>query len=616
MKRFLLFSILIVVSITLSVPARAAFEHQIFGVRPMGMGGAFTAVCNDSNALLWNPAGLVHVKQKEVTLMDSRHYKLTYGPELKSNFAGLVVPLTRMGVIGLGYTNFGNKDVLTEKSGSMSYAFEPRDMVALGLSVKRMSLVPNIDITNDPAIKQHDSFGADFGILFNPHGKLKFGAMVRNAGADIGDDQDSVSPDYTLGIAFQPWDRLTTAVDFVVKKDIGGSAGKSWKMTGGVEYLMGEYVALRGGYANNSICAGLGFKKERAQLDYAFFRHDIGDTHRASLTFRFGKEQPKNQLHEPEEMPRISKFPVEKSEQAFKRIEQEQVEQSKLEKLERFKILPTGKLEQQMEGYKHRELAQMKNMIESEEKLNEAEILLKSNSKMEIDEETARKLMESEMSPDSRKELMQRFKKVSSEGKKESYKLLDSQELQEVKGKQTTQKPTVEQNEKSVKERLEELKREKIHDQGFENLRDESVKEKIEQLKGRKLKKKESSAKPVTPQSKKQVPGPEKGYLLDARSLDKRFLAKNNRGQIFIDLRVYRDSFGFYERKSKSGLITLENKNNTISLKPGSREVKVNGKKIELSTKPYVKDHTVFIPAIEMVKVMDAKIKLPEWLGY
>jgi hypothetical protein len=32
--------------------------YAFFGTRPMGMGGAFTAVCNDVNAAYWNPAGL------------------------------------------------------------------------------------------------------------------------------------------------------------------------------------------------------------------------------------------------------------------------------------------------------------------------------------------------------------------------------------------------------------------------------------------------------------------------------------------------------------------------------------------------------------------------------
>ena len=33
------------------------------GVRPLGMGGAFTAVADDENALFYNPAGLARVRR-------------------------------------------------------------------------------------------------------------------------------------------------------------------------------------------------------------------------------------------------------------------------------------------------------------------------------------------------------------------------------------------------------------------------------------------------------------------------------------------------------------------------------------------------------------------------
>ena len=33
-------------------------EQIPFGTRPLGLGGAFTAVADDANAINWNPAGL------------------------------------------------------------------------------------------------------------------------------------------------------------------------------------------------------------------------------------------------------------------------------------------------------------------------------------------------------------------------------------------------------------------------------------------------------------------------------------------------------------------------------------------------------------------------------
>src|SRR5438045_1286820 len=59
----------------LSVPcslSQAAFLDTGWGARPVGMGGAFTAIADDSNAPLYNPAGLVQIQWNEVSAMYSR----------------------------------------------------------------------------------------------------------------------------------------------------------------------------------------------------------------------------------------------------------------------------------------------------------------------------------------------------------------------------------------------------------------------------------------------------------------------------------------------------------------------------------------------------------------
>src|SRR3954464_10109002 len=53
-------------------PAQAAFLDSGFGARPVGMGGAFTAIADDSNAPLFNPAGLVQVQWNEISAMYAR----------------------------------------------------------------------------------------------------------------------------------------------------------------------------------------------------------------------------------------------------------------------------------------------------------------------------------------------------------------------------------------------------------------------------------------------------------------------------------------------------------------------------------------------------------------
>src|SRR5436305_1138881 len=49
-----------------SLPAaQAAFLDDGWGARPVGMGGAFTAISDDSNASLYNPAGIAQLQWNE-----------------------------------------------------------------------------------------------------------------------------------------------------------------------------------------------------------------------------------------------------------------------------------------------------------------------------------------------------------------------------------------------------------------------------------------------------------------------------------------------------------------------------------------------------------------------
>ncbi|MFQ6044350.1 MAG: hypothetical protein ACE5PV_26155, partial [Candidatus Poribacteria bacterium] len=47
---------------------QAAFENVGIGAKPMGMGGAYTAQADDTNAIIWNPAGLADIPKREIGL--------------------------------------------------------------------------------------------------------------------------------------------------------------------------------------------------------------------------------------------------------------------------------------------------------------------------------------------------------------------------------------------------------------------------------------------------------------------------------------------------------------------------------------------------------------------
>ena len=69
-------SMLVIFPIHSSCEIPAAFVDVGYGARPMGMGGAFTALANDAHAVLWNPAGLIRLKHTNATFMWTKQFNL------------------------------------------------------------------------------------------------------------------------------------------------------------------------------------------------------------------------------------------------------------------------------------------------------------------------------------------------------------------------------------------------------------------------------------------------------------------------------------------------------------------------------------------------------------
>src|ERR1700681_3484963 len=106
-------------------PLPAAFLDTGFGARPVGMGGAFTAIADDSNAPLYNPAGLVQVQWNEMSAMYSRLFSgltlysgntPTGGDtvHLDQSYLAYVSKPSRFGSFGLSWANFNTSSLYRE----------------------------------------------------------------------------------------------------------------------------------------------------------------------------------------------------------------------------------------------------------------------------------------------------------------------------------------------------------------------------------------------------------------------------------------------------------------------------------------------------------------------
>lgn len=248
---------------------KSAFEDKEVGARALGMGGAFVAVSDDANAIWWNPAGLVQLKNREFTslytelfgLEELAYSSLSYGQRMKKSRA-----------LGIGWQGFGG-DLYKEDTLTVSYSRLFFKRISLGLNLKYMAL----------KIKSAGSaevWGIDLGTLYKLNKKMKLGLLAYNLNSpEIAGD--SLPRKTNIGLAFTPFKKLILALDVKEEK------GYDTQICLGEELKITPHFTLRAGAQVNPLrlTGGFGFKFKSLQLDYAYFSHSVlGATHQVSLT--------------------------------------------------------------------------------------------------------------------------------------------------------------------------------------------------------------------------------------------------------------------------------------------------------------------------------------------
>ncbi|RMF67839.1 MAG: hypothetical protein D6743_04270 [Calditrichaeota bacterium] len=237
-----------------------AFSEAGFGVRPSGMGGAFTAISNDGNAFLTNPAGF---------LLGSRpsfmaNYAKLFGL-VPSGYFGLLYPLSKRYAMGAGFLFLGD-DALSEYTLGVSLAFTfPNlpvgkneiyfDQMSFGVTLKGRwaSFGNNPDGGENQVTGSGAGFGVDLGYILYVNANLSLGVMLRDAintfrwdSSTRGSYTEGVPATLKLGGAYR-LNGTTIAFDF--RKALhSDTANRAYV---GIEKSFFEMVVLRAGFSNN-----------------------------------------------------------------------------------------------------------------------------------------------------------------------------------------------------------------------------------------------------------------------------------------------------------------------------------------------------------------------------
>ena len=276
------------------------------GARPLGMGGAFTAVADNADAPYWNPAGLAKITSNEITTMqtklstDADHYYISYAQPAWGGAMG--ISWVQVGLGNITQTSkevdarneVKNLNVFNYFSNAylLSYGRELNERISIGLTAKYL--------TSDMfsiAGGQGYGYSVTPGILLKlrvGHNRLTVGAKVD----ELFNQQkwgtgtiEKVPPKLRVGLAYQLPNPGLFALDISQTIKSGYrpefSGGYEWSSFAKASEDKANGLALRVGYSEGGLTAGAGFAVKHARIDYAYVTQRAlskDNVHRISLS--------------------------------------------------------------------------------------------------------------------------------------------------------------------------------------------------------------------------------------------------------------------------------------------------------------------------------------------
>lgn len=265
------------------------------GARSSGMGSAFTALCDDASAVLFNPAGLTNMGSNEFEVAgsfgllsnDRFNNFLGFSEQLEhKHFFGADLIQYSIGNIAGANTNAlptsNLEDMELALGGSYAYELDYHWKVGARTSFLYQGLT---------GVNAFGFGGADLGILYVPDPLYDFtlGASLRHLGGFLSWNTGStpmLAPDLRVGACLKLFDQLLT---LVYDGEQSFQTGVNFIHRVGGEIWIEKKAALRGGIDNGNLTLGASARYENYELDYSyeFEMSGLGDSQRISANLFF-----------------------------------------------------------------------------------------------------------------------------------------------------------------------------------------------------------------------------------------------------------------------------------------------------------------------------------------
>ena len=264
------------------------------GARPLGMGGAFTALADDATASYWNAAGLGQIEEPQIALM----YSLM-SMDRMLNLVTYAQPLGRIGTFSIGWLNYGVFDIDgRDMTGTPTENFSDSENAFSASFGKGLSSALFVGgsfkfLYHKLASQQATGYGFDIGAILKLGDSVRIGGKIQDIASKIKWNTESrLEEDFPtvmrFGISLAP-----KKTPIKISADIENNSKQDAKYHIGAEYWIIPSIAARLGYDRNSITAGasavIPISSVNLQLDYAFAPDELQQwpTHRMSMSVKF-----------------------------------------------------------------------------------------------------------------------------------------------------------------------------------------------------------------------------------------------------------------------------------------------------------------------------------------
>ncbi len=287
----------LILTVLFTQPVFAAFNDIGVGARPLGLGGAFVALADDSNASNYNAGGLAYVSDIHL----GATYAQRFSGLVNYSIIASVFPVGRIGTIGAD-VGFLSEDsgIYNEQTFRFSYAKTIIKQIGIGVNLKYFGTSydeSNESVKENPYFAQQtssSSFSFDIGLMAKPISTLHIGVSAENlVPADISiseEETDTIPQNIRAGIVYS----LESIAEMSAQGDVISNVLKNTlaiaevnlrdgtvTTRGGVEIWINNTIAVRGGFGmisddNSATTINLGGSAKipisgtALQLDYGF----------------------------------------------------------------------------------------------------------------------------------------------------------------------------------------------------------------------------------------------------------------------------------------------------------------------------------------------------------